>query len=49
MVDLERQNYIGNLEQYEGMSLRGIAAKTGHHFNTVKNSMVFKARRLQKA
>jgi len=36
VLDLDRQKYIGNLEQYEGMSLRGIAAKTGHHFNTVK-------------
>jgi len=36
VLELNRQNYIGNLEQYEGMSLRGIAAKTGHHFNTVK-------------
>ena len=36
MLDLERQNYIGNLEQYEGMSLRAIARKTGHHFDTVK-------------
>jgi len=36
VLDLKRQSYIGNLDQYEGMSLRGIAAKTGHHFNTVK-------------
>jgi len=27
---------LGNLEQYEGMSLRAIAKKTGHHINTVK-------------
>jgi len=36
VLDLDRQNYLRNLEQYEGMSLRGIAKKTGHHFNTVK-------------
>ena len=36
MLDLKRQIYIGNLEQYEGMSLRKIAKKTGHHINTVK-------------
>ena len=36
MLKLDRQKYIGNLEQYEGMSLRGIAKKTGHHIQTVK-------------
>jgi len=36
VLDLKRQIYIENLEQYEGMSLREIAKKTGHHFNTVK-------------
>ena len=36
MLDLDRQKYIGNLEQYEGMSLRAIAKKTGHHIQTVK-------------
>ena len=36
MLDLKRQIYIGNLEQYEGMSLREIAKKTGHHIQTVK-------------
>ena len=36
MLDLNRQIYLGNLDQYEGMSLREIAEKTGHHFNTVK-------------
>ncbi len=36
MLDLNRQKYLGNLDQYEGMSLREIAKKTGHHFNTVK-------------
>jgi transposase len=28
--------YLGNLEQYEGMSLRAISRKTGHHISTVK-------------
>ena len=36
MLELDRQKYIGNLDQYEGMSLRGIAKKTGHHIQTVK-------------
>jgi len=36
VLKVERQNYLSNLDQYEGMSLRGIADKTGHHFNTVK-------------
>jgi transposase len=36
VLDLDKQKYLGNLDQYEGMSLRGIAKKTGHHFNTVK-------------
>ena len=36
MLEMDRQKYIKNLEQYEGMSLRGIAAKTGHHIQTVK-------------
>jgi transposase len=33
---MNRQNYLSNLSEYEGMSLRAIAQKTGHHFNTVK-------------
>jgi transposase len=33
---MEKQTYLSNLSQFEGMSLRGIAKKTGHHFNTVK-------------
>lgn len=56
MLDLKRQNYIGNLEQYEGMSLRGIAKKTGHHFNTVKKyvdktdwNAEYKARKVQRS
>ena len=36
MLDLKRQIYLGNLEQYEGLSLRKIAKKTGHHIQTVK-------------
>jgi len=33
---MERQNYLTNLSEYEGKSLRAIAEQTGHHFNTVK-------------
>lgn len=36
MLKLKRQIYLENLSEYEGMSLREIAEKTGHHFNTVK-------------
>jgi len=36
VLKLEKQIYLGNLDQYEGMSLREIAKKTGHHINTVK-------------
>ena len=36
MLDLDKQKYLGNLDQYEGMSLRAIAKKTGHHIQTVK-------------
>ena len=36
MLDMDRQSYLSNLAQYEGLSLRGIAEKTGHHFDTVK-------------
>ena len=36
MLRMDRQNYLSNLAQYEGMSLRAIADKTGHHFKTVK-------------
>ena len=36
MLQMEKQTYLSNLSQFEGMSLRGIAKKTGHHFNTVK-------------
>ena len=33
---MKKQNYLSNLREFEGMSLREIAKKTGHHFNTVK-------------
>jgi transposase len=33
---MEKQNYLSNLNQFENMSLRAIARKTGHHFDTVK-------------
>jgi phosphoribosyl-ATP pyrophosphohydrolase len=36
VLDLKRQIYLENLSEYEGMSLREISEKTGHHFNTVK-------------
>lgn len=36
MLPMERQNYLSNLSEFEGMSLRSIAEKTGHHFDTVK-------------
>ena len=33
---MEKQNYLSNLREYEGLSLREIAQRSGHHFNTVK-------------
>ena len=36
MLKLKKQEHLNNLSNYEGMSLREIAAHTGHHFNTVK-------------
>jgi transposase len=33
---MERQNYLSNLGQFEGLSLREIVERSGHHFNTVK-------------
>jgi transposase len=36
MLQMRRQNYLNNLSQYKGLSLRAIAEKTDHHFNTVK-------------
>jgi transposase len=39
VLPMEKQNYLSNLSEFEGMSLRGIAKKTGHHFDTVKKSV----------
>jgi transposase len=36
VLTLDKQNYLSNLSQYEGLSLREIAQRSGHHFNTVK-------------
>jgi len=36
VLPVEKQQYLSNLSEFEGMSLRAIAEKTGHHFNTVK-------------
>ncbi len=36
MLQMEKQNYLSNLSQFEGLSLREIANRSGHHFNTVK-------------
>jgi transposase len=33
---MDKQNYLSNLRQFEGLSLRKIAERSGHHFNTVK-------------
>jgi transposase len=33
---VEKQNYMSNLDQFEGLSLRAISKRSGHHFNTVK-------------
>jgi len=33
---VKEQEYLSNLSEFEGMSLRAIASKTGRHFNTVK-------------
>jgi transposase len=33
---MEKQNYLSNLSEFEGMSLRAISKRSGHHFNTVK-------------
>jgi transposase len=33
---MERIQYITGIDQFEGLSLRGICKKTGHHFDTVK-------------
>jgi len=36
VLELEKQNYLSNLSQFEDLSLREIAKRSGHHFNTVK-------------
>ena len=36
MLPMEKQTYVSGLSQYEGLSLREIAKRSGHHFNTVK-------------
>ena len=36
MLQMDKQNYLSNLSEYEGLSLREIAKRSGHHFNTVK-------------
>ena len=36
MLTMDKQNYLSNLSEFEGLSLREISARTGHHFNTVK-------------
>ena len=33
---MDKQNYLSNLSRFEGLSLREIAERSGHHFNTVK-------------
>ena len=47
---LDRQKHIGNLEQYEEMSLRVNAKKIGHHIETIKKSgEIGQERRIQSA
>ncbi|GHV13148.1 integrase [Clostridia bacterium] len=36
MLHMDKQKYLSNLSEYEGLSLRKIAERSGHHFNTVK-------------
>ena len=36
MIAMGQQQYITGLEKFEGLSLREISKRTGHHFNTVK-------------
>jgi transposase len=36
MLSMEKRSYIKGLSEFEGLSLREIAEKTGHHFDTVK-------------
>ncbi|GHU36753.1 hypothetical protein FACS1894105_07790 [Clostridia bacterium] len=36
VLHVDKQKYLSNLSEYEGLSLRKIAERSGHHFNTVK-------------
>jgi transposase len=36
MLTMDKKKFITGLEQFEGLSLREISRRTGHHFNTVK-------------
>ena len=36
MLHMDKQVYLSNLSQFEGLSLREIVSRSGHHFNTVK-------------
>ena len=36
MLTMDKVDYIRKIEKYEGVSLREISRRTGHHFNTVK-------------
>ena len=36
MLKLKKQHYMSNLSEYEGLSLREIAKRSGHNFRTVK-------------
>ncbi|GHV13290.1 hypothetical protein FACS1894219_07900 [Clostridia bacterium] len=36
MLYMDKQKYLSNLSEYEGLSLRKIAERSGHHFKTVK-------------
>jgi transposase len=36
VLEMERQIYLSNLSQYEGLSLRKIIKRSGHHYTTVK-------------
>jgi len=36
VLSMDKQNYLTNLREFEGLSLRKICERSGHHFNTVK-------------
>ncbi|GHV14638.1 hypothetical protein FACS1894219_10860 [Clostridia bacterium] len=40
MLHMDKQKYLSNLSEYEGLSLRKIAEMSGHHFNTVKKYVI---------